>query len=105
MLRDSNLFELLTDDELHLLVSRATEIQVPAGTNLLTEGETCSHIFWLIAGTVNVLAQGETIAQVDSVQCFGELPCLSQVQRVRPPLAQSLLAGYFALIAHPFLKF
>ena len=77
MLRDSNLFELLTDDELQLLVSRATEIQVPAGTNLLTEGETCSHIFWLIAGTVNVLAQGETIAQVDSVQCFGELPCLS----------------------------
>lgn len=77
MLRDSNLFELLTDDELQLLVSRATEMQVPAGTNLLTEGETCSHIFWLIAGTVNVLAQGETIAQVDSMQCFGELPCLS----------------------------
>ena len=76
-LRDSNLFELLTDDELQLLVSRTVEVQLPAGTNLLSEGETSGYIYWLLAGTVEVVAHKETVARIDSVQCFGEIPCLS----------------------------
>jgi CRP-like cAMP-binding protein/signal transduction histidine kinase len=76
ILRKTALFKDLSDRELDLLATRLTEIHVPRGHQLLIQGEYARHVFWLISGSVHVIAHGEIVAQVDTVQCFGEMSCL-----------------------------
>ena len=76
ILRKTALFKDLSDHELELLASRLQEVRVPNGQQLLVQGEPASRVFWLVAGAVHVIVNGEIIAQVDNIQCFGEMSCL-----------------------------
>ena len=76
ILRNTALFDALSDRELGLLAARLTEIQVPTDQVLLTQGEPANQVFWLMTGSVQVVVQGEIVAQVQTVQCFGEMSCL-----------------------------
>ena len=76
ILRKTALFKDLSDHELELLASRLQEVRVPHGQQLLVQGEPASRVFWLVAGAVHVIVNGEIIAQVDNIQCFGEMSCL-----------------------------
>ena len=76
ILRKTALFKDLSDHELSLLATRLTETHIPSGHPLLIQGEPASQVFWLISGSVHVIVQDEIVAQVDTVQCFGEMSCL-----------------------------
>ncbi len=76
ILRKTALFKELSDHELELLASRLQEVLVPSGQQLLVQGEPASRVFWLVSGAVHVIVNGEIIAQVDNIQCFGEMSCL-----------------------------
>ena len=76
ILRQTALLKDLTDEEVRLLAACLSELTVPRGEQLLVQGELASHVFWLVSGSVHVIVHGEIVAQVDTVQCFGEMSCL-----------------------------
>jgi two-component system chemotaxis sensor kinase CheA len=45
-------------------------------TELLTQNKDAEAVFFLTQGAVKILINGEMVAQVDTVQCFGEMSCL-----------------------------
>jgi len=76
ILRKTALFKDLNNQELSLLATRLTEIDISRGHPLLVQGEPASKVFWLISGSLHVIVHDEIVAQVDTVQCFGEMSCL-----------------------------
>lgn len=45
-------------------------------TQLLTQNQDADAVYFLSQGAVKILVNGEMVAQVDTVQCFGEMSCL-----------------------------
>ncbi len=76
ILRRTALFNDLNDQELSLLASRLKEAYISRGHALLVQGEPASKVFWLISGSLHVIVHDEIVAQVNTVQCFGEMSCL-----------------------------
>jgi signal transduction histidine kinase len=70
------LFSELTDDELRLIATQMETLTVDAQTQILTQNEDALAVYFLTQGAVKILVNDEMVAQVDTVQCFGEMSCL-----------------------------
>lgn len=76
ILRETALFNALDERELSLLAAALQERSIPGGQQLIKQGEPASHVFWLMSGVVQVIVHDEIVAQVSTIQCFGEMSCL-----------------------------
>jgi trk/ktr system potassium uptake protein len=75
------LFATLPRQQLELLTRSADLIEVPAGTELIREGENGHEFFAIVEGEVEVSKNGETIATEQSGDVFGEIALLHDVPR------------------------
>jgi two-component system chemotaxis sensor kinase CheA len=51
-------------------------LALAAKTELLTQNQDALAVYFLAQGAVKILINGEMVAQVETVQCFGEMSCL-----------------------------
>lgn len=70
------MFKELDESELSLIAARMEELALPGKSELLTQNKDAEAVFFLTQGAVKILVNGEMVAQVDTVQCFGEMSCL-----------------------------
>jgi signal transduction histidine kinase/CRP-like cAMP-binding protein len=70
------LFSELLDAELNLLAQKMEALTLPAQTPLLTQNQDADAVYFLTQGAVKILVNGEMVAQIYTVQCFGEMSCL-----------------------------
>jgi hypothetical protein len=77
-----------TLEERLMLAVSMQEVQVPAGTALLSEGQQAEAAYILCSGRLRVLSRGEILGVVDTVACFGEISCLLP----ETPITATLLA-------------
>ena len=75
-LKQSELFKDLQDHELSVVAAMLVELQLPTDAVLLTQHEPAPAVFILQSGAVNVMVNGEIVAQISTVQCFGEMSCV-----------------------------
>ena len=75
-LKQSELFKDLQDHELALVAATVVESQLPTDAVLLTQNEPAPAVFILQSGAVKVMVNGEIVAQISTVQCFGEMSCV-----------------------------
>lgn len=75
-LKQSELFKDLQDHELALVAATVVESQLPTDVVLLTQHEPAPAVFILQNGAVKVMVNGEIVAQISTVQCFGEMSCV-----------------------------
>lgn len=69
-------FKELIDEELRLIAERMEPFTLKAQTQLLTQNQDADAVYFLSQGAVKILVNGEMVAQIDTVQCFGEMSCL-----------------------------
>jgi MFS family permease len=82
-------FEPLAPTTLEKLAMRVRPLAVPAGTEVIREGEG-GEIFYLIAsGQVDVIHGGKLVATLGTGQYFGEIALLHDVPRVATCVARS----------------
>jgi two-component system chemotaxis sensor kinase CheA len=53
------------------------DLELAPGVSLLTQNELADAVYFLKSGAVKILVNGEMVAQIDKVQCFGEMSCLT----------------------------
>ena len=75
-LQQSELFKDLQDHELALVAATVVESHLPTDVVLLTQHEAAPAVFILQSGAVKVMVNGEIVAQISTVQCFGEMSCV-----------------------------
>ena len=75
-LKQSELFKDLQDHELSVVAAMLVELQLPTDAVLLTQHEPAPAVFILKSGAVKVMVNGEIVAQISTVQCFGEMSCV-----------------------------
>ena len=75
------LFATLPRQQLDLLTRTADVIEVPAGTELIREGETGHEFFAIAEGEVEISKDGEPIATEQAGDVFGEIALLHDVPR------------------------
>ncbi len=75
-LKQSELFKDLQDHELVLVAAAVVESHLPTDVVLLTQHEQAPAVFILQSGAVKVMVNGEIVAQISTVQCFGEMSCV-----------------------------
>jgi CRP-like cAMP-binding protein len=75
------LFADLNKDELNLLEQAATSLDYPAGKVLMTEGSFAHEMFVIISGQVEVLRDGERVAEIGPGSFVGEMAMLTHSRR------------------------
>ena len=75
------LFAGLSQKELRAVVQLASEVDEPAGTTLIQEGDRGEELFVLASGTARVSRKGRTIGQIGTGDFFGELAMLTHAPR------------------------
>ena len=75
--RTSELFEPFTDDERRALAERFEVVEVDAGTALITQGTRADGLYIVMAGKVEVVRDGKTIATLTTGDVFGEMSLLA----------------------------
>jgi signal transduction histidine kinase len=79
-LRQVPLFVNTPDDELQWVIQQSTELQLPAGEKLVTEGEPADHWYMLLEGVVRLTkklaGQEALINTFQGGTYFGEIPIL-----------------------------
>ena len=80
-LRRIPLFSTLPRWRLDLLTRTADVIEVPAGTELIREGESGLEFFAISEGEVEVSQGGRTIATEQAGDVFGEIALLHRIPR------------------------
>src|SRR5258705_4983704 len=78
---DIPLFSGLSDRELRSLAPRADQVSVPAGTAVVTEGESGVEFFVLMSGRAKVTKRGRTVGKLGPGDSFGELALLAGTPR------------------------
>ena len=81
LLHSIPLFARLGKADLQSLGKLADEVDVPAGRVLMREGEPGSEMFVIVSGRVRIDRGGETIADLDEGDWFGEMAILSEGDR------------------------
>jgi trk system potassium uptake protein len=80
-LRSIPIFAGLPRHEFELLARNADVVEVPAGTELIREGETGREFFAIADGEVEISKEGEPIATEEAGDVFGEIALLYGVPR------------------------
>ncbi|MDQ1449516.1 MAG: family transcriptional regulator, cyclic receptor protein [Actinomycetota bacterium] len=76
------LFSRCTKKELQALASLATQIDVPAGKVLATQGQTGSEFFVIVSGKAEATRNGIPIGVLGPGTFFGEMSLLEHLPRV-----------------------
>lgn len=83
------LFSNVSKKGLRRAVQAATEIDEPAGTVLVREGDTGRELYVIVAGRATVTRKGRKLTQLGPGDFFGELAFLSHAQRTATVTAAS----------------
>jgi CRP-like cAMP-binding protein len=83
------IFSELVDADRELVARWADEIDVPAGKEIVTQGEPGYEFFVVEAGTATVLRDGEPIASLSAGDFFGEIALLETGRRNASVVAAS----------------
>jgi CRP-like cAMP-binding protein len=91
--RDEQLFHreavpMLTDSQTRMLLSAAHWMKLGAGDVLTQQGETSSNLYFVAAGTVNILVDGKKVAECGPGDLVGEIG----VSTGQPAMATSVCA-------------
>ena len=89
LLQDIPWFALLTPPTLEALARGLTEVRLPAGTAVITQGEEGNHFYVIAEGTVAVTQEGRLLREQRPGDYFGEIALLQQVRRTATVTATS----------------
>jgi hypothetical protein len=81
LLRSMRLFRALPAFELEAIARAGTDLSVPAGTRLITEGEHSDTYFAIADGAVEVTSDGRALAMLGRGDGFGEIGLLRDIRR------------------------
>jgi CRP/FNR family cyclic AMP-dependent transcriptional regulator len=76
-----DLFSSLSKRERKEIANRADEIEVPEGTNLVREGEFAYEFFVIEEGSVEVVRDGEHVADLGPGDFLGEMGIVTRAPR------------------------
>jgi CRP-like cAMP-binding protein len=97
------LFSAVSKGDLRAIVSAADELDEPAGTVLVREGEFRSELFVITAGTATATQDGREIRAMGPGDFFGEIALLCGGPRTSTVTAQSDVT-LLILAPNPFLR-
>jgi CRP-like cAMP-binding protein len=83
------LFSECNNRDLRLIARSTEEIQVPAGKELVTQGETGREFFVIVEGSAIVVRDGEQITTLGPGDFFGELALLDRGPRSATVIAET----------------
>ena len=69
-------FSELDASELSHLAQLMLQQEMDTGHMILTQNEPADAVYFLEQGAVKILVNGEMVAKVETIQCFGEMSCL-----------------------------
>lgn len=75
------LFSACSRNDLRSIAKRAKDVQVAAGTTLVTEGDDGDEFFVIVEGTASVRRQGRKVTSLGPGSGFGELALLATALR------------------------
>ncbi len=81
LLRATSIFSPLPQATLEQVARRLEPLGVPAGTTVITEGDTGDLFYLLVSGEATVTAEGEFRASISDGGFFGEIALLRDTQR------------------------
>ena len=88
-LRAVPLFAEMTDRDLRVIATFATEDSVPAGTTLMREGDYSNEVLAIETGTADVLQGDRTVASLGPGDIVGEMGVLERELRNASVVATS----------------
>ena len=80
-MRQFDMFENLSDDELSLIAKETVERRFDAGETVCEEGSASDTMFFIQSGSVNVEKQGVTLARLEEGDYFGEMSLITGTAR------------------------
>ena len=81
LLRSMRLFRPLPAFELEAVARAGTDLSVPAGTRLITEGEYSDRYFAIADGVVEVTCDGRRLRTIGRGEGFGEIGLIRNIER------------------------
>jgi CRP-like cAMP-binding protein len=75
------LFASVSKKGLRQIVSAATEVDLPAGTGLVAQGEHGRELYVILRGTAEVVVDGKKVSELTPGDFFGELAFLNPAPR------------------------
>jgi CRP-like cAMP-binding protein len=91
------LFGRLPEATLDALLEKAEEMKIPAGENLITEGEFNPHLFLILQGEAEVIAGGDSVSTLGPGDVAGEISTAG----LSSPIADVKATRDLAVIAFP----
>jgi CRP/FNR family transcriptional regulator, cyclic AMP receptor protein len=88
-LKSIPLFRTVSDEELEKIAPFAEEVQVEAGRELVKEGDYSYEFMAIEEGTVEVLRDGEHVADLGPGDFFGEIGLLEKDRRTATVVAKT----------------
>jgi eukaryotic-like serine/threonine-protein kinase len=86
---DLDFFQGFPDGELWELINAAEWIKIPAGVEILVEGQADAAFFVLVDGEVSVHRNSREIIRLHAGECFGEMGMLSRKPRTATIMAET----------------
>jgi CRP-like cAMP-binding protein len=80
-------FEGFTDEELHRVVDLSEQVEAPAGTVLVDQGDTGTDCFVIVEGTASVYVRGEHVASSGPGSMVGEMALIDHRPRTATVVA------------------
>lgn len=74
-------FEGFSDDELHRVLDLSEQVEAPAGTVLVDQGDTGTDCFVIVDGTASVYVRGEHVASSGPGSMVGEMALIDHRPR------------------------
>jgi CRP-like cAMP-binding protein len=104
LLAQTRLFASVGADGLERIAARITEVEVPADRVIARQGEIGTGFFVIVSGSVRVIRDGQTLAELGPGDFFGELSVLdgqprnAQVVSVEPTTCLALATWDFEAV-------
>ena len=111
LVRTSELFRALDEDDRDALLAKLSTELVPAGTTFIHEGKTNEHLWVVVSGRCEVKSAGAAIAELGPGAAVGEIslvsgsPAVADVTALEPAVLLRLSKQDFDVVAkkHPAL--